>query len=170
MNVPPPARRREYQAARRLALYLHTCPCPIAQDGQLAGAEGDKDAAGLVQKKFARFLRRCPDGVVLVDGGAIQPRPAAVMPLITALSERGTFTLNGRDVSPASALFVVTIRTDVPGMEPVSATLDEDETNQKVKGRLLAWLVGSGRPRSDDPKAINALALRRRFDVTAFWK
>jgi hypothetical protein len=92
------------------------------------------------------------------------------MPLITALSERGTFTLNGRDVSPASALFVMTIRTDVPGMEPVSSTLDEDETNQKVKGRLLAWLVGSGRPRSDDPKAINALALRRRFDVTAYWK
>ena len=92
------------------------------------------------------------------------------MPLITALSERSTFALNGRDVPPWAALFVMTIRTDVPGMEPIPATEGEDETSQKVKGRLLAWLVGQNRPRGGDPKAVNALALRRRFDVTTFWK
>ena len=140
-----------------------------AQDRQLAGVEGE-EVAGLLQKKFARFLRRCPDGVVLVDGGAIVPRQAAVMPLITALSEQGAFAYNGRDIPVGTALFIMTIRTDVPQMEPIPATLDEDEAASKVKGRLLAWLVGSGRPRGEDPKVVNALALRRRFDVVTNWK
>jgi len=139
------------------------------QDKQLAGVESE-EVAGLLQKKLARFLRRCPEGIVLVDGGAIVPREAAVMPLIIALSERSVFQYNGRDIPVGSALLIMTIRTDIPQMEPISAAVDEDKGSSSVKGRLVAWLVGSGRPRGEDPKVINALALRRRFDVVAYWK
>ena len=143
-----------------------------AQDKQLAGVEGE-EIAGLLQKKLARFLRRCPDGIVLVDGNVIAgiSREAAVSPMITALSEQGAFAYNGRDLPVGSALYVVTMRADVPNMEPIPATVDEDKAAHLVKGRLLAWLIGSGgHPRGEDPKVINALALRRRFDVVTYWK
>ena len=151
-----------------LATALHVTAL-TAQDKQLAGVESD-DVAGFLQKKLARFLRRCPDGIVLIDGGAIVPREPAVMPLITALSEQSVFVYNGRDIPVGSALLIMTVRTDLPQMEPISGTLDEDKASSSVKGRLVAWLVGSGRPRGEDPKVVNALALRRRFDVVAYWK
>lgn len=72
--------------------------CVRTQAGQLS--HGRADAPGAVQKQLGSFLKRCPQGVVIVENvHKLHPRLLPIF--INALSEHGHFEVT-LEISPWS--------------------------------------------------------------------
>lgn len=137
------------------------------QEGQLAGVvEGD--VAGRAQAVLAAFLSRCPQGLVLIDGDALSRHPAAVGPLINALSERGSFFRDGASLPTSGALYIMVIAVSA---ETLADGQTEEMLTSGVKAQLVALLsggAGSGlKGGLENVFVRNADALRRRFEIVA---
>ncbi|KAK9804144.1 hypothetical protein WJX73_004750 [Symbiochloris irregularis] len=113
-------------------------------------------SAGELQSKLAKFLIRCPNGIVMVSD--LHSLPSSVLSVFNnALSESGHFTDFGRQVAASNALYVFTIEVDVNLLTPAS----EEALAKKVKKALVDRLAHS----QDLTKV--AEAFRRRLDVVA---
>ena len=137
----------------------------FVQEVQLAGV-ANSDVAGRAQAELVAFLSRCPQGLVLFDGGALARYPAAVGPLINALSERGAFVRDGRSLTSSEALYIMVIA--VPA-DMLADGQTEEMLASSVKAQLVATLSGGGgsglESSSENVLVRNAIALRRRFEI-----
>ncbi|CAK0783770.1 hypothetical protein CVIRNUC_006970 [Coccomyxa viridis] len=123
-------------------------------------AHNSPDAAGAVQKELSGFLKDCPGGVVVVDN-AQKLSPALLPVFINALSEQGSFEVDGKSVPAYKALYIATVQDS-------SDTLDQhDEVSLKRKAKKAFTSALTQRvPALLEPMATShAEALRRRLEV-----
>ena len=124
--------------------------------------------AGIVQNALVDFFKYCPQGLVIMDATALVRHPAAVGPLINALSERGALTHKGSSVPTNGALYILVATVSA---EVLSDSLTEEALAAGVKAQLVAALSGGSvsgySGGGEDVRRMNADALRRRFDIVA---
>ncbi|KAK9909097.1 hypothetical protein WJX75_007082 [Coccomyxa subellipsoidea] len=126
-------------------------------------SHGHADAPGAVQKLLAGFLKRCPQGViVLEDVQKLHPRLLPVF--INALSEHGHFEVDGKAVPSWGALYVATM-LDANG-EALSQS-GEETFKKEAKRALTAQLLAHPSAEQVPGYRAHTEAFRRRLEYVA---
>ncbi|KAK9819652.1 hypothetical protein WJX72_000773 [[Myrmecia] bisecta] len=161
-----PSREACSAAAKAVAasLPIECARCMLLLKGEdMAG--GGPDAAGGLQSTLARFLTRCPYGVVVLDG--IQHVHPVVLPvLINALSEQGHFEQGGKPVEAWHALYIITLRVPPQILAQGDEEVLRSVTKKNLVKRLTAPRGDMDEPASDKTMAA-ADAFRRRLEHVA---
>eukprot|EP00854_Cymbomonas_tetramitiformis_P002654 gene2654-3421_t len=144
--------------------------CLLFLDGSTFAEQEDfKEARGELQQLLARFLMRCPHGVVSLRG--LQAMQVEVLPALqSAVSESGAYTYNGRAVPSTGATFILT--AELPKAAMTSCVSDEDRCSQDVKSALEAHWQGAREYETTSAVSFEdaltyARAFRRRIDFVA---
>jgi len=144
------------------------CVLPLqAASEAFAGVDG----RGALQAALAVFLRRCPTGLVVLQGLHMLP-PAALPALLPMLSEEGAYLTDGVAVpaTAATVLLTAALPADVAAQATAEAAEEREAAFAAAAKAALETLLRSvaeaAGVAADDAHSF-ARALRRRIDLVA---